>query len=84
MYPTFDDHSGVKPLAFQARGISSMVLVPSHARKNMRMELSKRLSLFWTHKGYTKKEPPRVVIKIFSDSLNMKILSSDLASFPTH
>jgi hypothetical protein len=31
MSPGFDDHSGVKPLDFQAKGIPSMVLVPSHA-----------------------------------------------------
>jgi hypothetical protein len=39
------------------------------------------LSLFWTLKGYTKKEPPGVPFKLFSDSLNMKILSRDPVLF---
>jgi hypothetical protein len=34
---TFDDHSGVKPLAFQDGGIPSLVFVLSRARKKMRM-----------------------------------------------
>jgi hypothetical protein len=33
--------------------------------------------------GYTKKETDGVVFKLFSDSLNMKRLPSDLASFHT-
>jgi hypothetical protein len=37
MSPAFDDHSGVKPLAFQAGGIPSLVFVLSRARKYMRM-----------------------------------------------
>jgi hypothetical protein len=84
MSPAFDDHSGVKPLAFQAGGIPSLVFVLSRARKYMRMHPGKLLSLFSDLYGYTKKEPPGVVFKLFSDSLNMKRLSSDLASFPTH
>jgi hypothetical protein len=41
------------------------------------------LSLFQTRKSYTKKEPPEVSFKLFPDSLNMKIFSSDLATFHT-
>jgi hypothetical protein len=47
----------------------------------MRMQPSRLLSLFRTRKGYTKKEPPGVPFKLFSDSLNMKILPSDLVLF---
>jgi hypothetical protein len=47
----------------------------------MRMQPSILLSLFRTRKGYTKKEPTGVPFKLFSDSLNMKRLSSDLAIF---
>ena len=35
----------------------------------------------WTHKGYTKNEPLGVSFNLFSDSLNMKILLSDLVLF---
>jgi hypothetical protein len=69
--------SGVK-LAFG--GIPSLVFVLSRAHKYMRMHLGILLSLFRP----TKKEPPGVSFMLFSDSLNMKRLSSDLASFPTH
>jgi hypothetical protein len=48
MSPTFDDHSGVKTLDFQARGILSLVFVLSRARKYMRMHPGKLLSLFQT------------------------------------
>jgi hypothetical protein len=61
--------------------IPSLVFVRSHARKYMRMRLSILLSLFRAQQGYTKKEPPGVLFKLFSDSLNMKRLPSDLAIF---
>jgi hypothetical protein len=53
----FDDHSGVKPLDFQARGIPSLVFVLSHARKYMRMHLGKLLSLFQTCMDIQKRNP---------------------------
>jgi hypothetical protein len=61
--------------------IPSLVFVLSRARKYMRMQLSILLSLFWTRKGYTKKEPTRVPFKLFSDSLNMKRFPSNLVIF---
>jgi hypothetical protein len=61
--------------------ISSSIFVHSHARKSIRAQPSILLSLLWTRKGYTKKEPPRVPFKLFSDSLNMKRLPSDLVLF---
>jgi hypothetical protein len=61
--------------------ILSLVFVLSRALKSMRMQLSKLLSLVRTRKGYMKKEPPRVPFKLFSDSLNMKRLLSDLVLF---
>jgi hypothetical protein len=61
--------------------IPSLVFVLSRARKYVRMQLSILLSLFRTHKGYTKKEPPGVSFKLFSDSLNMKRFPSDLVLF---
>jgi hypothetical protein len=36
--------------------ILSLVFVRSHARKSMRMQLSRILSFFRTRKGYTKNE----------------------------
>jgi hypothetical protein len=47
----------------------------------MRMQPSILLSLFRTRKGCMKKEPTGVPFKLFSDSLNMKILPSELAIF---
>jgi hypothetical protein len=61
--------------------IPSLVFVLSHARKYVRMQPSILLSLFRTRKGYTKKEPTGVPFKLFSDSLNMKRLLSDLVIF---
>jgi hypothetical protein len=85
MSPAFDDHSGVKPPDFQAGGIPSLVFVLSRARKYMRMQPGKLLSLFRTRTDTItrKRNPPGVSFKPFSDSLNMKRLSSDLASFHT-
>jgi hypothetical protein len=60
---------------------SSMVFVCSCARKYMRTRSSVLLSLFRAQQGYTKKETPGVLFKLFSDSLNMKRLPSDLAIF---
>jgi hypothetical protein len=61
--------------------IPSLVFVISHALKSMTMESSKILSLFQSRKGYMKKEPPGVPFNLFSDSLNMKRLPSDLVLF---
>jgi hypothetical protein len=61
----------------------STIFVLSRAKKNMRMKLSRLLSLFQTHKYYMKKETTGVAFNLFLDSLNTKILSSDLASFHT-
>jgi hypothetical protein len=60
---------------------SSSIFVCSHAHKSIRMQLSRILSLFRTHKGYMKKEPPGVPFNLFSDSLNMKIFPSNLVLF---
>jgi hypothetical protein len=60
---------------------SSSIFVCSHARKSMRTQPSRLLSIFQTRKGYMKKEPPGVPFNLFSDSLNMKIFSSDLVLF---
>jgi hypothetical protein len=84
MSPAFDDHSGVKPLAFQVGGIPILVFFLSRSRKYIRMHPGKLLSLFCTCMDTRKRNPPRVFFKIFLDSLNMKILLSDLTSFPTH
>jgi hypothetical protein len=63
--PAFDYHSRVKPLAFQAGLIPSMVAVPSHAKKNMRMKPSKLLSLFWTHTIIQKRNPMELSLSPF-------------------
>ena len=60
---------------------SSLVFFYSHARKYMRTQSSTILSLFQDQQGYMKKEPPGVLFKLFSDSLNMKRLPSDLVIF---
>ena len=74
-------------ILFQAcvkmKQIMSSIFVISYAHKYMRMCLTILLSLFQTRKGYTKREPPGVIFKLVLDSLNMKILLSDLASFHT-
>jgi hypothetical protein len=57
MSPAFDDYSRVKPLSFQDGGISIIVLVHSHAQKNIRMHSSKILSIFWTHMDIQKRNP---------------------------
>ena len=57
MSPAFDDHSGVKPLDFQAGGIPSLVFVLSRARKYMRMQPGRLLSLFRTRMDTRKKNP---------------------------
>ena len=82
MSPAFDHHSGVKPLAFQAGGIPSLVFVLSRARKYMRMHPGKILSLFRTCMDTRKRNPLESPLISFQ-TLNMKRLSSDLASFPT-
>jgi hypothetical protein len=63
--------------------ILSLIFVLFVASKYMRMLPSIILSLFWTRKGYTKKETHGVSFKLFSESLNMKIFLSDIASFHT-
>jgi hypothetical protein len=60
---------------------SSSVFVRSRARKSMRMQLSIILSPFRTHHGNTKREAHGVSFNLFSHSIKMKILSSDLVLF---
>ena len=60
--------------------LMSIVLVRSQARK-YENALGRLLSLFWTRMDTRKRNPPGVIFKLFSDSLNMKRLLSDLASF---
>jgi hypothetical protein len=48
MSPAFDYHSGAQATNFQAGGIPSLVFVLSRARKYMRMQPGKVLSLFRT------------------------------------
>jgi hypothetical protein len=60
---------------------TNVVFVRSCARKYMRMRSSILLSLFRTQQGYTKKEPPGVLFKLFSDSLIMERSPSNLVIF---
>jgi hypothetical protein len=57
MSPAFDDHSRVKPLAFQDGGILNLVFILSHARKYMRIHLGRLLSLFQTCMDTRKRNP---------------------------
>jgi hypothetical protein len=60
---------------------SSSVFVRSRARKSMRTQPSILLSSFRTRHGNTKKETHGVSFKLFSRSIKMKRLSSDLVLF---
>jgi hypothetical protein len=60
---------------------SSSVFVRSHARKSMRMQPSILLSSFRTRHGNMKSETHGVSFKLFSRSVKMKRLSSDLVLF---
>jgi hypothetical protein len=59
----------------------SMVLILSHAHATMRMNRVTLYHFFSESYGNTKNEPYGVSFKIFSNSLKMKILLSDLGLF---
>jgi hypothetical protein len=63
------------------RKTSSLVFVRSRARKSMRTQPSILLSFFRTRHGNTKRETHGVSFKLFSHSIKMKRLSSDLVLF---
>jgi hypothetical protein len=63
------------------RKTSSSLFVRSHARKSMRTQPSILLSFFRTRHGNTKRETHGVSFKLFSHSIKMKRLSSDLVLF---
>jgi hypothetical protein len=60
---------------------SEQVLILSHARETMRMESNSLLLFFRTRNGNTKNETYGVSFKLFSRSIKMKRLSSNLVLF---
>jgi hypothetical protein len=63
------------------RKTSSLVFVRSHAQKSMRTQPSILFLFFRTRHGNTKRETHGVLFKLYSCSIKMKILPSDLVLF---
>jgi hypothetical protein len=93
--PASGHHDGAKPLAsirkvggkipLERHTIKSdprLVVIPTVLIHENRLS-SILLSLFRTHKIFTKNKLFGVSFKLFSDFLNMKILSSEFPSFHT-